>query len=220
MENTNYLCYSLPVFRWSSLHGSFFTPTMSTHYNLLRILGILERQRDPRFINSRMESKCFISWLCGFVASVRVCFCVRGLQTLLSSGLAGTTGRNTGNVSDTGEGDLGLFQPSNTNVASLARGSIEAAACFVSHDLEPPCFFHLVTGQHWSACQCVISSKACAALCKKEAQIFIAKDCERLWQLTAANSLGCLVPCVNEVFVFAEGQLCFYHVLLQEINSP
>lgn len=35
-------------------------------------LGILEGQRGSRFIHSRRGSKYFISWLCGFVASIRV----------------------------------------------------------------------------------------------------------------------------------------------------
>lgn len=35
-------------------------------------LGILEGQKGSRFIHSRRGSKYFISWLCGFVASIRV----------------------------------------------------------------------------------------------------------------------------------------------------
>lgn len=104
-------------------------------------LAVLEGGRDPRFIPPRKGSKYFFSWLCGFVASIRVCFCVTGLQTLLCSGLAGSASGNTGNVSEAKEGDLGLFQPAKRNVASSAQRSIEAAACFVSHDLEPPYFF-------------------------------------------------------------------------------
>lgn len=143
--------------------------------------GYLEGWREPRFIYSRKGSKYFISWLCGFAASIRVCFCVRGLQTLLSNGPAGNTSRNTGNVSDAEEGDLGLFQPAKRNVASSAQGSIEAAACFVPCDLEPLCFFHLVTGQRWGTCQCVVSTKACARKRLKSSLQMIVKDSDN-WQ--------------------------------------
>jgi len=45
---------------------------------------------------------------------------VRGLQNLLSGGLAGNASGNSGNVSHGEEGDLRLFQPANRNVVSSA----------------------------------------------------------------------------------------------------
>lgn len=123
--------------------------TMSTHqYNLPGGWVFWKKEGTPGFVlQSRKGNKYLIPWLFGFVASGRICSSVRGLQNLLSGGLAGNAGRNAGNVSGAEGGDLRFFQPANRTVASSARGSIQAAACFVSHDLEPPYFFHLITGQ-------------------------------------------------------------------------
>lgn len=128
--------------------------TVSTHqHNLPGGWVIWKEEEIPVFVfQSRKGNEYLILWLWGSVASNRICSFVSGLQNLLSGGLAGCASRNTENVSDAEEGDLRLFQFANRNEVSPAQGSIQAAACFVSHDLEPPYLFPLITGQQWSAC--------------------------------------------------------------------
>lgn len=168
-----------------------------------------KKEGIPGFVlQLRKGNEYLLLWLCGFVARSRISSFVRGLQNLLSGGLAGNASGNAGNVSGAEEGDLRLFQPANSNVAPSAQGSIQAAACFVSRNPEPPYFFHLINR---TAARRMLMRGSPQKPVQPRVRQRHRSSAQRLVnhsdKLRAASSRDCLVPHSNGAFVWGRAAL-------------
>lgn len=198
--------------------------TMSTHqHNLPGDWVFWKEEGIPVFVlQSRKGNECFISWLCGFVASGRICSFVSRLQNLLSGGIAGDAGGNTGNVSSAEEETWGFSSLQTETQPLRPRDQYRLLLALFHTTRSHPTFFTLLQDSsdsseaHVNARSPPRPVQPCVRKRQESLAQRLVKHSDN-WQQQTPVTAWCHV---QTGFLFGEGQLCLYHVLLREISSP